>query len=761
MSVSRFAEAEAAFSAGRREDGIRLTATELERDPAAPLNVYRNFTALLIRNQRYEEGARWGRQAVETYPKDFDSWNNLGVCLRRLKRFDEALEALDRAQKLNPKSAAPLINRGNIFNDQRNGPAAIAVWTKLVRAAPTNAEHQRALGRAYWYAGDLPKAEMRLRLATRLKPDMVDAWLDLSSVAIEIGGGESGLPILDEAIAALPDVGRVHEAKAAMLRRVSRHKDAETFLLGLQDKFGETGWLNNQIGLTVMEWDRPRAHTFMEKAIALEPDNMAYRMALAESLSRTRGPQEADMLEQAYQVLKSAIDKADKSASNLKVAAEILTRMADFDALERLPGFLEMGRSFAESGKHTALMSHLSRVETLDDRLELMEMHRTWGRMVAKAVAQRPIVHPGRRPPDGKIRVGFMSSDLRAHPVAYFALPLFQHYDRSRFEVYCYSYYQGQEDPTQKQITEWVDAFRWWPNITDRDAAQKIADDQLDMLIELGGSTHMNKITVMAFKPAPLAASWVGYPHSAGLEEIDYLVVDPYVTPPDPRLMIEKPMTLPHAWYALGERAFREEPAVNPVAPVERNGYVTFGTANNPYKYGREVLRTWAQIVARTPGSKFLFVRPEGGSPSFRTNIQAAFAAEGVTADRIVFQPIRGRHLPFYNDMDISLDTFPQTGGTTTCESLWMGVPVITRVGESMFERLSYSVLMNLDMAEFCAATTAEYADVAVKLGGDPARIGELRRGMRQRMKDSPLGATRQFADDYFAMIEKAVAENR
>jgi protein O-GlcNAc transferase len=758
MPLKRFAEAEAALGAGRRDEGIALVGEQLQLDPHAPVSVYRNYTAMLIRNKRYEEAARWAQVGVEIHPREFDLWNNLGVALRRTGRHDDAIAALKTALKIDPKNRSALNNLGNVYNDTRN-PGAIDVFTKLVRVAATNPEHQRALGRGYWYSNDLQKAEMRLRLAVRLKPDYVDGWLDLISLVSERDGHDAGTGVLEDAIRAAPDAPRLYEAKATALRRQMQHKAAEAFLLSLQDRFGDAAWLNHQIGTTIMEWDRERAHTHMEKAIAADPENMGYRMALAESLSRTRGPHEPAMLEQSYQVLKAAADKVEMTASNLKVASEIFTRVADFEAADALANFTDMGRTFAEAGKHTALMAHLSRVKTPDDLLELVDQHRTWGRLVAKAVAQHPITRPGPRAPNGKIRVGFMSADLRAHPVAYFALPLFQHYDRSRFEVYCYSYYQGVEDPVQKQITAWVDVFRWTPHITDRDAAQMIANDQLDILIELGGSTHMNKLNVMAYKPAPLAASWVGYPHSAGLDEIDYLVVDPYLTPSDPRLMIEKPLTLPHAWYALGEQSFREEPAVNPVTPAQRNGYVTFGTANNPYKYGTEVVRTWAQIVARTPGSKFMFIRPEGGAPSFRRNILTAFAAQGVSEDRVIFQVVRGRHLPFYNEIDMSLDTFPQTGGTTTCESLWMGAPVVTRVGEAMFERLSYSVLMNIDLGDLCARTTDEYIEIALRLASDPDRMTELRRTMRERMKASSLGDTRKFAHDYFEMVAKAVTE--
>lgn len=756
MSIDRFAAAEAALKAGDTDAGIRLIEGELNSDPAAPVGIYRNFTTLLVRRQRYDQAADWTGKAVERFPKDIDLWNLRGVALRRLRRLGESLDALNKAGKLDPKNRSVLNNKGNVYNDMRN-PAAVDVFTKLVRVTPNDAEVQRSLGRAYWFAGELDKAEMRFNLAVKLKPTLVDAWLDLIGVISEAKSQEEAQPVLERAVAANPADMRLVEARAVGIRRTGATRDAEQFLLDQLEKHPNEASLHFQLGSNITDYDRARANAAFERAIELDPKDIRYQVSLAESLGRSRHGDEAANLERAYQILVGIVDQMPMTAPNLKIAYELMVRVAAFDDMEKLGSFSEVGRTWAEAGRHTALFAHLARVKTLEDRRELIEQHLIWGRKVEAAVKRRPIEHRGPRTPNGKIRVGFMSSDLRTHPVAYFALPLFQHYDRSRFEIYCYSYYQGEEDATQKQITQWVDGFRWVKDIDDRGAAQMIANDQLDMLIELGGSTHMNKLAVMGFKPAPLSASWVGYPHSAGLKEIDYLVLDPYMTPEKPGLLIEKPLELPKGWYALGERAFREEPQADPVAPVTRNGYVTFGTANNPYKYGKEVVGAWAKIVAGTPGSKFLFVRPEGGTPTFCANIRKIFAAEGVAAERVVFENVRGRHLPFYNQMDISLDTFPQTGGTTTCESLWMGVPVVAQVGDAVFERLSYSVLMNVGLGDLVARSTDEYVEIALKLGADHARIAELRRGMRARLKASPLADTKQFAADYFAMIEKAV----
>ena len=759
MSIDRFAAAEAALKAGDTENGLRLIEQELERNPKAPVGVYRNFSSMLFRRDAFAETEKWARAGLALYPKDYDLWNILGVAQRRLKKFDSAIKSLKQAEKINPKNASAISNRGNVYNDLRDGPASVELFTKLVRLQPSAAELQRSLGRGLWYSGDLEKALMRLNLAVKLKPDFVDGWLDLAAVTSEHKGFPEAVLILDQALAAAPDAVRLHEARVTSLRRSGRLRDAEAYLTSLRDRYDDEAWLHYQLGGVISDYDRYRGNAHMERALDLAPDNFDYRVALVESLARSRHGDESENLERAYQILKAVLTpERELNAAALKVASEVLVRLADYAAVEELGSFSSVGRKWAETGKHTALLGHLARVKTPEDRPELLEMHRIWGRDVTKTAQRFPLRRPPTRPANGKIRIGFMSSDLRNHPVAYFAMPLFENLDQSRFEVFCYSYYQGAEaDGTQAWIAGRVDGFRWVKDINDHDAAQMIADDQLDMLIELGGSTHMNKLPVMAYKPAPLQASWLGYPHSAGIEAIDHLILDPYVAPPNKELLVEEALLMPKSWIAMGERAFPERP-ITEGTPEQRNGFLTFGTANNPYKYSREMVQTWARVTASVENARFMFVRPEGGAPSFRQNILAVFAAEGVSEDRLRFEDIRGAHMPFYNDIDISLDTFPQTGGTTTCESLWMGVPTVTLVGEAMFERLSYSILNNAGLGDLCATTEEEFLRIALELARDPGRRQMLRTELRSMLKASPLGQTKQFALDFYEMIGGAVA---
>ena len=436
----------------------------------------------------------------------------------------------------------------------------------------------------------------------------------------------------------------------------------------------------------------------------------------------------------------------------------MLIRVCAFDELAELGDFTTLGRKWASTGRHTALLKQLAQVKTLEDRYELLEQHLIWGRMIEAAAAKRPIKRPEPRPRDGKIRLGFMSSDLRSHPVGYFALPLFEHLD-PRFEVYCYSFYTGGEaDRLQEFFASKSTAYRWEPEINSHQAAQLIADDQLDMLIELGGSTHMNRLDVMAYRPAPKQASWLGYPHSAGLSTIDYLITDPHNTPPRRDLLVEEPLMMPKSWIALLRMIFSDAhqimaQACRKTAP----GAFTFGTANNPHKYNRELIEVWSRVLKAVPGSRFMFIRPEGGTATFRENLQAEFERAGIARERIVFSTIRGGHMPFYNQVDVSLDTFPLTGGTTTTESLWMGVPVISLIGEAFFERLSGSILANCGLGDLATEDKDEFVRIAAALAGDRERRVALRETIREQMKSGALGQTQQFAADFYDLIARTV----
>jgi protein O-GlcNAc transferase len=753
----RLAAAQAALKEGRGADAIAPLIELLEADPSQSAPVYRTLLLQLYRANRLEDGVVWGQAATQRYPREIDLQNLLGVIYRRLARYPEALAALDRAAKLNPKNTAVQSNRGNVLLDMDDAVRGEAVFSKLVRAEPRNADYVRQLGRALLKQGRTDAAMTRFRAAVALDKTLVDAWMDMIGVENQAHRPAEADALIDRALAANPDNAMLLEARAVILRRAQQLRAAEAYLAGLLPRFPNAAWLHFQLGATVADYDRDRANVHFRRAVELDPANLDYLMPLIESLERTRSGDEGAHIEEAYQLTLKALTFRITNPGHLKVLNEVLIRVCAFDRMPELGSFSSLGRGWAKTNRHTALLKQLAQVRTLEDRYELVEQHRIWGRAVEAEAARRPIQRPPPRANDGKIRLGFMSSDLRAHPVGYFALPLFEHVD-PRFEIYCYSFYQGESaDKMQEFFASKSKAYRWAPDTSSRDAAQQIADDQLDMLIELGGSTHMNRLDVMAYRAAPKQASWLGYPHSAGLSTIDYLITDPYNTPPRRDLLVEAPLMMPHSWIALGRMVFSDAHVITPGLPEDRNGFITYGTANNPHKYTREMLEVWAQVVRETPNSRFMFVRPEGGTPSFRKNILAEFKRGGVGAERIVFSTIRGAHMPFYNEIDITLDTFPLTGGTTTTEALWMGVPVVSLIGEAFFERLSSSILANCGLPDLATEDKAEYVRLATGLAGDRARRQSLRETLRDRMKSGPLGQTEQFAKDFYDLIARTV----
>jgi predicted O-linked N-acetylglucosamine transferase (SPINDLY family) len=275
--------------------------------------------------------------------------------------------------------------------------------------------------------------------------------------------------------------------------------------------------------------------------------------------------------------------------------------------------------------------------------------------------------------------------------------------------------------------------------------------------------TWFFKPEIIARKPAPILINWLDYPNSSGLP-FDYLMVDPYTKPKD-ELMLEKPLQLPSSWLVLDNR-FMQGYDINPNIPQKRNGYITFGTMNSIYKFNLRTIKLWAEIMNAVPNSRFLYVRREDLPSTFKQNFIQCMSDLGVDQSRIAFRSLKNfqnpvnsltnmpSHVMEYNSIDIAFDTIPRNGGTTTCEALWMGVPVVTLVGEAFYERLSFSSLSNVGLADFCANTFEEYKAICLKLAADIDLRSYLRNNLRAIMHKSPLGDAEQFVKGFIKKID-------
>jgi protein O-GlcNAc transferase len=715
----------------------------------------------LLRLGAFEEVERECRALLQQSPAHTVAANLLGISLRRQKRFEEAEQVFWRAAEADPGETAPLVNLANMALDRGQPIKALAAFRQAREAAPNDPGALLGLGRAFADRGDYGASLAAVDQALALRPDDLNGLSARGRALFHLKKFEEAAATYDKALAIQPsDDLRISRAKAA--RALGRSKEAADVYQAILDRNPDHVEALMALGMIhFYDWaDSRQANALLERAYALKPNHVVLAGHLIESLAASRYDREEDHIGRAAEIATAILDSGVPFLASASTIQRIFLRIADFDGVARLGDRNALRRHFIETENVSALHMEMGRVETDADRNFLVDLHRQWGEKVQAIAARKPVVRPARAP-RSKIRVGIMSSDLRDHPVSYFALPIFEHYDRAKFEVYAYSFFPKAADRVQKLIESKADCFRNIIGGNDAEIAQTIASDDLDILFELGGSTQYNRLGVMAYKPSTLQASWLGYPHSAGLSAIDYILVDPYLKPSDPKLLVERPFEMSNSWVCMGAFGFPEY-TIEAGLPEERRGCFTFGTMNNPNKFTRTQIALWAQAMAQVPNSRFLFVRPESAAAIFRDNIAKEFARHGISADRLEFLGnVRGRHLQHYNLIDVSLDTGPQTGGTTTCETLWMGCPVVTLIGPAFFERLSYSNLTNAGLGDLCARTPEGFVSTAVALANDLERRRALRHGLRAQIKASPLGQTEAWVRDFERNIETAVVSAR
>jgi protein O-GlcNAc transferase len=345
-----------------------------------------------------------------------------------------------------------------------------------------------------------------------------------------------------------------------------------------------------------------------------------------------------------------------------------------------------------------------------------------------------------------KLRIGYVSPDFKRHAVAYFIEPVIAAHNREYFEVFCYSNSDICDDITER-IKNITDQWRDISIVSDEKAAEVIRKDRIDILIDLAGHTANNRILLFARKPAPVQANWIGYPPTTGLSTIDYKIVDHYTDPPGltERFYSEKLMRLPESFVCY--LPDRESPDVGPL-PALTTGHITFGSFNTFLKVTPQVVELWSIILNSLPRSHFIMKSNIFSDKNTYKYAMDMFMQRGIAAERIILlswaSSIKS-HLNTYNSIDIGLDTFPYNGTTTTCEAMWMGVPVITLADTGYAAKTGVSLLSNVGLTELIAETPDKYISTAVNLAKDLKRLQLLREHLRDIMKCSPLCDSKKF----------------
>jgi predicted O-linked N-acetylglucosamine transferase (SPINDLY family) len=376
---------------------------------------------------------------------------------------------------------------------------------------------------------------------------------------------------------------------------------------------------------------------------------------------------------------------------------------------------------------------------------------------VPRTIWQRP--KPQRH--DLPIRIGYISADLYSHSVAFFIEPILLHHDRKRFEIFCYAN-QTANDETTEHLRQLSDGWRVVHGISDLQVAQQIADDRIDILVDLAGHTAGHRLGVCVCRPAPLQISWIGHPNTTGLQQIDYYLTDGQCDPPGmtDHLYSEMLYRLPRVF-----SCYLPPVEFPPVAssPFETVNRITLGCFNTIAKVSQQLIVWWSEILKRIENAVLYLKSPPLWDSLAKEEILKRFAVQGISPERLIIHgetTTRYDHLASYASVDIALDTFPYNGTTTTCEALWMGVPVVSLAGTTHVSRVGASFLRAVGLDDLVKESPEAYIDAVVKLAADRQRLGRLRKNLRQMMAQSALmdakGVTREVEQAFLQMYEQA-----
>jgi predicted O-linked N-acetylglucosamine transferase (SPINDLY family) len=667
----------------------------------------------LIAHQVGQHESAWElmRRAIARNPSAANYYGNAAPVLAALGKLDEAIRACRQAIALRPDYAEAHDNLGVALRARGKLDEAIAAYRLAVAMRPDYAKAWHDLGVALSEQGELPEAIACHRRSVAIRPDAPDTWANLAACLEETGDLEEAIACCRRALSlrsecreailvlgkALKEQGGLEESAAAYRRAILLTPHAPEPYNDLGNVLQEKGELDEAIAA-------------FRHAIALRPDFAPAHNNLANALKA------AGQLDEAIESYRRACALTD----NPRVWGNLL------HSLHLHPDY----------GPE-----------------QLLKEHREWNRRFAEPLAAQVRPHDNDPSPDRRLRVGYVSPDFGNHPVGRFLLPLLSNHDHARFEIFCYAGVK-RPDPFTERLRECADVWVPTAGTSDERLARRIGEDRIDILVDLTMHSQGARMLLFARKPAPVQIAYLAYCSTTGLSTMDNRLTDPYFDPPagDESCYTERSISLPETYWCYP--APQDAPMPGPL-PARAQGHVTFGCLNNFVKVNARVIDTWGAALRATPDSRLLLHSPEG---SHRRRVIEAFGKAGVGAARIEFvgRLPMGHYFEQYLRIDIALDPFPFAGGTTSCDALWMGVPVVSLAGRTAVSRAGFSVLSNVGAAELVARTPEEYVRIAAGLAADRPRLESFRLTMRDRMRNSPLMDAPRFARNVEAAYRQA-----
>lgn len=740
----------------------------------------------LIKSGQFEDAARAFAEAVERDPDAAESWLNRGVALKELGDLTGAEACYRRALALSPQDPIAYNNLANVVGALGRHHEAIGLYEEAIALDPAYADAKANLGTALRDVGRMDEALAGLAAAVAGHPGHTGLLNAYGNALRQADRIDESIEVLQQAIATSPSYGEAHNNLGLAFAIKNDFRQARTHLKRATELKPESAIISNNYGALLLRMFLfPEAVAALSNAVARNPeyDEALINLGIAHYM-RGEGPEATAVYRRVlarhpdnafarYSLGVALLEDQQLSEAEVEIRRALELDPTNALALNTL-GVLMLEQHFITEARKA--MRDAADVNTRSapifysnytfaslyepdlSNAEILAIHKEFGRRFATNVADPAKPHANARDPERRLRVAYLSPDFRAHSVSYFFEALLEKHDRAKFEICLYSDTSRCDaitDGMKKAADLWVESA----GLTNDAYAQKLREDGIDVLVNLGGHTSGNRLPVCALKPAPVQIEYLGYPETSGVPAMDYRITDRRADPVGEaeNWCTEEIVRLPHCFHL-----YRPSGKATPPAPAPHvaKGYVTFASFNVLPKVTDTAIAAWATILKAVPNSRFFIKCKQMRDARVQARVRDAFARHGIDPARIgmtAFVASVQEHLSKYAGVDLALDTFPYNGTTTTCEALHMGVPVLTIAGSNHRGRVGLSLLTAMGLAEeFVAASVDDYVARAIAFGRNPQRLAEVRPRLRDIMERSPLrdeaGFTQALEDTYRAL---------
>lgn len=726
------------FAAMRNtESAIEAYQRAIQLDPGF-LDAYVNLSNILRQTGDIDEAIRLCERVIALANGHLKARLNLSFCLYEQRRFQAALAELEILLAAHPDNPPALILSGLIMSE--DGAAAKALQLAELALGLAQGDPYVQLGAASIHAalGQTTKAEMHFKEAIRLEPNNPEAHLNLANLYLTLGQHTEALALVSKALGVFPRFGQAHSTKALILRELRLLNDARAAAEIALELRPDVAPIQSAIGLIKLDFGEViEAGEHLALALRFDPGSAIAQINYANAL------REMGRHEESLALYRNAV----KACSQVP-AAEHFTQV-DSDTVSGTQRVLPQ----ACSNYLLALNYHSNAPDSaIHANAQAFAPHfggrlESGGRKRSPA-AQRP------RTTAGAMRIGFVSGDLREHPVGYFTEGLIEQLAVAGHWLYGYPTTPVEDDLTERMRNR----FQAWRPIyrhSDAHAAEMIATDGLDVLLDLSGHTAANRLGVFRHRPAPVQVSWLGYCGTTGLTEMDFLLADEVAIRPEEEIWYTERVIRIDGCYACLASLPDIRAGTSP--PMIQRGYCTFGSFNNLAKIGEAVIRAWCEILVNVQESRLFLKSKQFADPRARKMLSDAMGAMGVDEYRLIFEAADARqnYLKSFEQVDFALDPFPYPGFTTSIEALWMGVPVLTMRGSRFIQRNGEIVMEQVGNRDWIASSIPDYVDRAVSFANSPTELQRLRSCLRSRLSGSPLMDICGFTRNFVSLLRK------